>query len=454
MALSDYLGVVRRRWMIVVATAVACLAIAAAYAASIPTTYAATSRLFVSMATGTSVNDSYQGGLASQLRITSYPYVATGPTVAERVIQRLGLDISPAELQSRITTSFPPATTLLDISVTDSTPEGARVLANTVADEFAQLVGEMETTVNGAAPAARATVIDQARTPTAPSGPNTKRLLAVGLIIGLGLGLLIAFLRDRLDRTIRTSEQLARAISVPVVATLSSRDPEATKDIGRLRARIAAARGDHDRIVVMLTSFTETSSPSVAICLANALADTGARVALIDADTSDAGVSAMLDMQSYPGVAESLRGEYPDLSELPRSQSGVSVVPVGSVDVRTADLLTSARFAEVLHGIGDGFDYVLVAVAPVLADAAALSLSTRCDTSVAVVELGTTPSPRVQAASEAFASSGSPLMGAVAVAQEPRSRFQRPTKSKQSNPDPVPDPDPEPEADPDLAPSP
>ena len=218
MTLSDYLGIVRRRWLIVAATTLTGLALAAAYASTIPTTYASTSRLYVSMATGTSVNDSYQGGLAAQLRITSYPYVAAGPTVAERVVDRLGLSISPAELQSRITATFPPATTLLDISVTDSNPEEARVLANAVADEFAQLVAEMETTVKEAAPSARATVVDPARTPADPVGPNTMRLLAIGLIVGLGLGLAAAFFRDRLDRTIRTPEQLERAISLPVVA--------------------------------------------------------------------------------------------------------------------------------------------------------------------------------------------------------------------------------------------
>ncbi|MGJ5667729.1 protein tyrosine kinase [Rhodococcus aetherivorans] len=431
MALSDYTGIARRRWLTVVATVLACTALAWAYASTIPTAYVSTTRMYVSMATGTSVNDSYQGGLAAQQRITSYPYVATGATVADRVVDRLGLTMSPGELQGKVSATFPPATTLLDITVTDSTPEGARQLSRAVADEFAQLVAEMETTVIGAAPAARASVIDPAPLPSEPAGPNTKRILALGLVVGLGLGLLLAFLRDRFDPTIRTPEQLDRSVGLPILGTISRRNTDAAKDIGRLRAHITATRGDRDRMVVMLTSFTERSKPCVAARLAKALADTGARVALIDADTSGDGVTARLDMQSYAGVAEWLRDQYPPLTELPLwSETGVSVVPLGSADERTPDLLTSERFADILSGLRERFDYVLVATAPVLTDSAALSLSAHCDATIAVVELGTTKAPRVRAAADSFAASGSGLIGAVTTVPARTRRFPQPKKRR------------------------
>ncbi len=79
MALSDYLGIVRRRWHIILATALACAALAWAYTSTIPTVYVSTTRMYVSMATGTSVNDSYQGGLAAQQRITSGERGGRGP---------------------------------------------------------------------------------------------------------------------------------------------------------------------------------------------------------------------------------------------------------------------------------------------------------------------------------------------------------------------------------------
>lgn len=181
----------------------------------------------------------------------------------------------------------------------------------------------------------------------------------------------------------------------------------------------------------MLTSFTERSKPCVAARLAKALADTGARVALIDADTSGDGVTARLDMQSYAGVAEWLRDQYPPLTELPLwSETGVSVVPLGSADERTPDLLTSERFADILSGLRERFDYVLVATAPVLTDSAALSLSAHCDATIAVVELGTTKAPRVRAAADSFAASGSGLIGAVTTVPARTRRFPQPKKRR------------------------
>jgi receptor protein-tyrosine kinase len=433
MRLSEYTGIVRRRWLTVVATVLVGTALAWAYATTIPTAYVSTTRMYVSMATGTSVNDSYQGGLAAQQRITSYPYVAAGATVAERVVDDLGLTMSPGELQERVSATFPPATTLLDISVTASSPERARRLSQAVADETAQFVAEMETTKIGAAPAARASVIDPASLPSAPVGPNTQRLLMQGLVAGLGLGLLLAFLRDRFDPRIWTQDQLGRCVGVPVLGTISRRDTDAGTDVGRLRAHITAARGDRDRMVVMVTSFAERSTPCVAARVAQALAASGVRVALIDADTSGNGATGPLDMTSDPGVAEWLRYQYPPVTELlVWPEAGVAVVPIGAADVRTPDLLASDRFAGILAGLGRRFDYIIVATAPVLADAAALSVSAHCDASIAVVELRTTKAPRLRAAAETFGAYGTGLVGVVATVPARTRRFSRPKKRRRT----------------------
>src|SRR6185312_6187989 len=161
MRLIDFLRIARRRWLIIFATSLLGVAIAAAYASTTPTTYEATSRVYVTMATGTSVNDSYLGGLAAQQRVTSYVDVVTSSNVAERVIKDLGLSgrMSASELQSKIKATFPPGTSLLDISVTDGNAERARLLTDKVVAQFRRLVDELETTVSGAAPAAKVSVV-------------------------------------------------------------------------------------------------------------------------------------------------------------------------------------------------------------------------------------------------------------------------------------------------------
>ncbi len=108
MRLIDYWHIARRRWILISAITLLCVAGAAGYSSMQPTTYQSTSRLYVTMATGTSVNDVYQGGLAAQQRVTSYVNLAASSNVAQRVVDQLGLPMSAGELQGKITASFPP----------------------------------------------------------------------------------------------------------------------------------------------------------------------------------------------------------------------------------------------------------------------------------------------------------------------------------------------------------
>jgi receptor protein-tyrosine kinase len=414
MALSELFRTLRRRWLVVALLTLTGLGLAWAYTSSRSMTYTSTTRLYVSMATGTSVNDSLQGALAAQQRIASYAQVATGSTVAQRVVDELRLPLSARELQGRLDATFPPATMLLDISATDSTPEQARRVAEATAVQFSRLVGEMESTTANAAPLAEATVVDPARTPTEPNGPGRTRLLAVGLLVGFGAGCLAALFRDRLDRTIRTSQQLARALPVPVLATISEGSRDRGRHVSILRARLLAAHGGGDRMALLFTSFSERSAPCAAVLVAKALAHSGRRVVLVDADISGGGLSQRLDTGFSLGVAEWLREEYTPIDDLPWVDAGFTLLPLGAVDAATPHLLASESFLGLLARLETSFDCIVVDASPVLADGTALVLSTHCDATVAVVELGTS-STTVRDAWQWYSDAGQGLVGVVGV---------------------------------------
>jgi capsular polysaccharide biosynthesis protein/Mrp family chromosome partitioning ATPase len=419
MGLIDYLHIASRRWLIIVATTLLGGAIAAAYTATTPKTYEASSRLYVTMATGTSVNDAYQGGLAAQQRVTSYVDLATSYSIADQVINDLGLSMSPSELQSKIKATFPPGTAVLDISVTDESANRAKLLTDKVVEKFRALVDHLETTVTGAAPAARVSVVDRAQTPTTPTGPNSKFTRALGLVAGFVLGCLAAFVRERFDRTLRTSNDLARILPVPALASINVGEPDAEGETRRLRARLTQARGDIDAMTLLVTSFSTRSEPEVAITLSKAFAYTGRRVALVDADTTGHGSSDRLPVVSDSGLAELLRTTSSPVDALRTwSEAEISVLPLGGVDVHTSDLLASERFAEIVSKFRDRFDYVVVEAAPVTSAADALAISAHCDGAIGVVELGTTTSHQVRDALSTFNEGGSGLLGAVAVSNK------------------------------------
>ncbi|WP_328394623.1 hypothetical protein [Nocardia sp. NBC_00416] len=300
MELPDYLRLLRRYWAVLLAGLVLGLGLAAFQAESTPKTYTATSTLYVSMATGTSVADSYQGGLAAQQRVRSYLELVTSDHVLDRVIGQLGLDLDRDELRGKVLADTPPATSLLRVSVTDEDPETSRILADQVVAQFRSLVDELETIEVTAAPAARVSVVDAAQAPEAASGPGGSRLLAVGALAGLLLGAGVSYLLDRLNKRVRDIAEL-EALGQPVLGTVPLGADGELAALRSVRARLPESKQ------LVVTGFGARTEPALTLGLATVLGATGARVLVIDANTLGTGVSGLVPdslLQSPSGNGE------------------------------------------------------------------------------------------------------------------------------------------------------
>src|SRR6476469_11122735 len=100
--LNEYLRVLRRRWLLIVACLLLGTAIGALIIIRSTPQYAATARLFVSTPSTDANAQAYQGGLFSQQRVTAYADLIKGSTIAEKVITKLQLDETPAALVAQI----------------------------------------------------------------------------------------------------------------------------------------------------------------------------------------------------------------------------------------------------------------------------------------------------------------------------------------------------------------
>jgi len=103
--------------------------------------------------------------------------------------------MTPDELSESISVSPVPETVLLQVTVTDPSPERAQLLADTVGREFQELVDGLETPPNS--PPVAVTVVEAGRLATDPIGPNIARNLSLGALSGLLVGLGVAVLRAR-----------------------------------------------------------------------------------------------------------------------------------------------------------------------------------------------------------------------------------------------------------------
>jgi receptor protein-tyrosine kinase len=88
--------------------------------------YKSTATLFVATQTGTTTAEAYQNDMFCQQRSVSYAALATSKQVATRAGDQLKVPISPRDLQKKISTKPIDKTVMLDVSVSDSSPEDGR----------------------------------------------------------------------------------------------------------------------------------------------------------------------------------------------------------------------------------------------------------------------------------------------------------------------------------------
>lgn len=198
MELRDYVAVLRKYWVSIVAITLIGLVGATIVTLVSPPTYTARSAVFLAVRGGDSASELAQGATYATNQVRSYAQVATTPTVLQPVITKLQLDITPAKLAESVTASIPTNTALIEIAVVDGNPElGARI-AQATSEQLVATVDQLSPADSNGKRAVVATIVTPATAPLEKTTPRTTFNLAVGLLAGLVLGFGQAVLRNTL----------------------------------------------------------------------------------------------------------------------------------------------------------------------------------------------------------------------------------------------------------------
>lgn len=227
---------VGRYWMVFLGLLIG-LAAGFAYTAITPTTYTATSVLFLASPASTDSSGAYQGDLFSQQRATTYVQLFASDDLAVKVIDDLTLKTTPAELKKKVVATQVPKTVLLDVSVADGSAQQAADIANAYAANFNEYVQRLEVPRATGTPTASVNVMNKAEVPTSPSSIKPLLAVAAGVAAGLVVGLAAfwAWRRWRLSRAtaaavetpaVETSAVETSAVATPAVETPAVETPE------------------------------------------------------------------------------------------------------------------------------------------------------------------------------------------------------------------------------------
>lgn len=389
--LKDYLRVMRRNWILVVACLLIGILGGAAASFLVRPVYRAETKLFVALQNSGSVTELQQGNVFTQARVQSYVKTASTPAVLQPVIDSLGLAVTPQSLASQLTASSDVNTVLISISVTDESPVQAAAIAQAVGSSLVDAVEELERPSSGSPSPVRLSIVTPAVAPTTPASPNVRLNLALGLVGGVVAGLGLAGLRTVLDTRIRGAADLRRLTDVPLLGGISY-DSDATKkplltqtrsqspraeSFRQLRTNLQFAHVSHEsKTVLMTSSLPGEGKSTTATNLAIALAQAGQTVALVDADLRRPMVAEYLGLERRAGLTTALIGKA-DVNDLlqPWGDDNLYVLTSGEIPPNPSELLGSEKMKQLLVRLEHAFDAVVIDAPPLLpvTDAAVLA---------------------------------------------------------------------------------
>ena len=434
MELRDYLRILHRNWVFILSLTVLGAAAGFGWSALQTPTYEATTELYVSVRSGDSavVGELAQGTNYARQAVTSFVDVVDSAIVLDRVIDDLDLDVTSAQLARNVSASVNLNSVILSATAVDEDPERAASIANSVGQNFADVViSQLEKPEGEAASLVRIETIQPALVPTAASSPNTSLNIALGLLLGLAAGIGFAVLRTVLDTRIHSTHDIEQVTDRPVLGGIAF-DPETktrplivhadpmnprAESFRTLRTNLQFVdvdQGDSAKSFVITSAGPSEGKSTTTANLAIALAETGARVALVDGDLRLPKVAEYMGIEGGVGLTDVLIGQAQLSDVLQRwGRAKLFVLPAGRIPPNPSELLGSQSMQKVLATLAEAFDYVLIDAPPLLLVTDAAVVSKFTSGAIMVAASGSTKKPQLEGAVKALDAIGSRLLGIV-----------------------------------------
>ncbi len=293
-----------------------------------------------------------------------------------------------------------------------------------------------EAGITAASKSSNIRVVDQARELDSPTWPLRRLNLALGLVLGLLGGVLIAFIREGFDNTIRTAEELEKWTGLPSLTLVPTTkvmlkgvseknglpvsffdnpfSPEA-EAIRSLQTSIFLSNPDNaPRLLLVASPFPKEGKTTVAINLAVALSQLGA-TCLVDADLRKPGVAAALHIKCERGLSDVLRGSVPlkkALVGIPRFPR-LAILPAGQPSENFDQLRILERVRKLLPVLTESCQYIVIDSPPLVPFADGRALSSMVDGVILVGRYGFTSRQAIARCAQMLAVLRAPVLGVV-----------------------------------------
>lgn len=434
--LRHYLSILRSYWRGILAIFMAAVLLAFVWTLTQPKIYEASSSGLVTTSGATNLGLATAGDTLAKSKATSYASIASTRPVAEAVKAELELSASENQLLGDVSVQVPSNTAEIRVSAKSTDPAQAQEIANAWVQVLADEAAEIEAGEDEASPVlVRLMPLGRAALPTAPVSPDTRLALAIGAVAGLAAGLGYALIRHHLDRRIRSVDAINR-LGQSVVGTIpaddrlgdgrqivesnnaKTRDRAAhafAESLRELRTNLSYMDVDNPpRVIVVTSSVPGEGKSSIASNLAVAIAATGRRTVLIDADLRRPVLTDLFGLPGGAGLTDVLSGAA-DLDDvlMPYADApALELLGSGRVPPNPSELLGSKAMKTLLNELARDA-VVLIDAPPLLPVTDAAILAKSADGALVTVKAGKTTIDELEKSLQNLTKVGAHVLGAI-----------------------------------------
>jgi len=422
--LLKFIKILNKRKAIIIFGTLICLLAAIAATSYMSPEYEASVEMLVSQGQVTSGNqapgESYQAILMSERLTKTFSKMITSRTLAERVIEKMELAMVPEDLQKKVDAKPEKDTQLMELTITDSNPVLAKNLANSYAEQFMKMTGE----VIPSSALISVKVVESAVVPLDPIKPKPMVNAILGFLVGLTASVGFAFLLEMLDVTVKEKEDIEELTGISVLGRipreehpfLVGNDSSIAPEIYRsIRTNLQYLNFDQSiKTLIISSPNMGEGKTTISSNLAIVHAQAGYKVLLLECDLRRPMLSQVFNLSVGSGLSGILIGATkPESVIMGTGIVGLDVLPSGPTPPNPADLLSSERMDDLLESLSKKYDLVIIDCPPALAIADTAILASKSDAVLLVSSYGKTKKNEMVATKDTLNKVGARIIGFV-----------------------------------------